>query len=63
VAEAPGLLRTGGGGGSRLFFKVPKALAVAAFGEGWQQPGFKVQLYLYEDGDCIAGGCRCGSLT
>jgi hypothetical protein len=37
---------------------VPLSLLVSAFGDSWQQPGFKVQLrvYVYVDGACIAGG-------
>ncbi|WIA40904.1 hypothetical protein OEZ86_004564 [Tetradesmus obliquus] len=42
--------------GSYMRFLVPPTLLASAFGGAWQQPGFKVQLSVHKDGDCIAGG-------
>jgi hypothetical protein len=58
VTEGTGLFSDGEGTSKRrTYFKVPKVLLVSAFGDSWQQAGFKVQLYVHKDGQCIAGGC------
>jgi ATP-dependent Clp protease adapter protein ClpS len=38
-----------------LSFRVPHTLLMSAFHGTWQQHGFKVQLTLHKDGNCIAG--------
>ncbi|KAF6263307.1 hypothetical protein COO60DRAFT_489530 [Scenedesmus sp. NREL 46B-D3] len=38
-----------------LSFTVPPSM-LAAFGDAWQQRGFKVQLSVHKDGVCCAGG-------
>ncbi|KAF6251893.1 hypothetical protein COO60DRAFT_1464000 [Scenedesmus sp. NREL 46B-D3] len=39
-----------------LNFSVPQPLLCSAFGDAWQQRGFRVQLSVHKDGACIAGG-------
>jgi hypothetical protein len=40
----------------QLGLRVPPSLLCSAFGDAWQQAGFTVQLSVFKDGRCIAGG-------
>jgi hypothetical protein len=42
-------------GNGRLGLTMPPSLLRSAFGDAWQQAGFKVQLSGHKDGQCIAG--------
>jgi hypothetical protein len=41
-------------GGSTVGFSAPATLLKSAFGDAWQQPGFKLQVSAHKDGTRIA---------
>jgi hypothetical protein len=53
VLSGEGLMKING---HLLGARVPLSLLSSVFGDAWQQAGFKVQLSVFKDGACIAGG-------
>jgi hypothetical protein len=60
VLSGEGLLKLSS---HQLGLELPRSLLSSAFGDAWQRPGFKVQLSVFKDGACIAGGLAAIKLS